>query len=254
MHFTRETTEHDVTERRFELSVGNAADEPAVPGLLWTPPHASGPRPLVLFGHGGTQHKRAENILAMARRLVRKRGYAALALDAPRHGERMTADDQAYQRALLGQFKGTLPALTPEQLRAARSTVPQAVREWRAALDAVTQLPDVGEGPVGYWGLSMGCATGIPLLGQEPRIQAAILGLGALRKGDDEFARLAGLVTVPLLFIFQLDDELMQPEQGIDLFRAFGSKNKTMHINPGRHIEIPLHEREGFDAFWERHL
>jgi hypothetical protein len=30
----------------------------------------------------------------------------------------------------------------------------QAVPEWRAVLDAVQDLDDVGVGPVGYWGIS----------------------------------------------------------------------------------------------------
>ena len=29
---------------------------------------------------------------------------------------------------------------------------------------------------------------------------------------------------------------------------------KTMHINPGRHVEIPAHERDSWMAFWKRHL
>jgi dienelactone hydrolase len=250
MQVSSDISEHGVRERRFDLTV----DGRTVPGLLWTPPDGDGPRPLVLFGHGGTQHKRSENILAMARRVVRNRGYAALALDAPNHGERRSAEDIERQRLLLREFNGRLPPFSPEQMRKVRATVPQSVQEWRAALDAVQALPEVGLGPIGYWGLSMGCSIGIPLLAAESRIHAAILGLGALRPGDEALEHHAALVTVPLLFIFQLDDELMTPEQGIALFRALGSRHKTMHINPGRHIEIPAHEREGFELFWARHL
>jgi dienelactone hydrolase len=250
MQFRATATEQGVTERRFDLEVGGEL----VPGLLWTPAEAKGPRPLVLFGHGGTQHKRVEGILAMARGLVRHRGYAAMALDAPRHGERMTPADAERYRALLSDFKGRLASLTDEQLRAARATVPQAIAEWKAALDAVERLPEVGRANVGYWGLSMGCGIGVPLIAEEPRIKAAVLGLGALRRGDDALERTAQAVRIPLQFVFQLNDELMTPEAGLALFVAFGSEIKTMHINPGPHVAVPAFQRDCAEHFFARHL
>jgi dienelactone hydrolase len=250
MHFRAAATEQGVTERRFDLEVAGEV----VPGLLWTPADAKGPRPLVLFGHGGTQHKRVEGILAMARGVVRHRGYAAMALDAPRHGERMTPEDAERYRAMLRDFKGRLPSLSDEQLRAARATVPQAIAEWKAALNAIQQLPEIGRSSVGYWGLSMGCGIGIPLIAQEPRIKAAVLGLGALRRGDDALERTARAVQIPLQFVFQLDDELMTPEGGLALFSAFGSAIKTMHINPGPHVAVPGFQRDCAEHFFARHL
>lgn len=250
MQFRAAATEQGVTERRFDLEVAGEV----VPGLLWTPAEAEGPRPIVLFGHGGTQHKRVEGILALARSLVRHRGYAAMALDAPRHGDRMTPEDAERYRAMLRDFKGRLPSLTDAQLRAARATVPQAIAEWKAALNAVERLPEIGSGHVGYWGLSMGCGIGVPLIAQEPRITAAVLGLGALRRGDDELEATAHAVRIPLQFVFQLDDELMTPEGGLALFSAFGSEIKTMHINPGPHVAVPPFQRDCAELFFARHL
>src|SRR5690349_2454424 len=89
MDVINETVEKGVVERRFDLKAGNEV----VPGIMWLPENASGPRPVVLIGHGGTQHKRAPNVLGLARRYVRHLGYAAVALDAPDHGDRIT--DQA---------------------------------------------------------------------------------------------------------------------------------------------------------------
>ncbi len=63
-------------------------DGRTVPGLLWTTESADEAHPLVLLGHGGTIHKRADYILATARRLVRHHGISALAIDGPGHGER----------------------------------------------------------------------------------------------------------------------------------------------------------------------
>jgi len=46
----------------------------------------------------------------------------------------------------------------------------------------------------------------------------------------------------------------MKRDQGLALFDAFGSNEKTMQINPGRHVEIPAHERDAWTGFWKRHL
>ena len=38
------------------------------------------------------------------------------------------------------------------------------IEDWQAALEVAQSLPEVGEGPVGYWGLSMGTRFGLPLV------------------------------------------------------------------------------------------
>jgi hypothetical protein len=49
-----------------------------------------------------------------------------------------------------------------------------AVPKWQATLDALQELPEIGAtGPVGYFGLNMGTAIGVPLVAIEPRITAA---------------------------------------------------------------------------------
>jgi hypothetical protein len=57
-----------------------------------------------------------------------------------------------------------------------------------------------------------------------------------------------------VLFLFQWDDELMEREHGMALFDAFGSADKTMHVNPGGHIQMPAHERDAVEAFYARHI
>lgn len=54
----------------------------------------------------------------------------------------------------------------------------RAVPEWQATLDALQELPEIGAaGPVGYYGLNMGTAIGVPLTAVEPRITAAVFGV-----------------------------------------------------------------------------
>ena len=79
----------------------------------------------------------------------------------------------------------------------------QAVADWQAVLTAVQELDHVGAGPVGYWGVSMGCGLGVPLLAAEPRIRAAVLGL----LGVHGLAETAARVTVPVQFLLQWDDD-----------------------------------------------
>lgn len=251
MRFTSEVCEQGVRERGFELEVAGER----VPGILWTPEDASGPRPVILMGHGGTQNKRVDTLLARARAYVRHQRWAVVAIDAPGHGERTTKEAAEAARAgLQARMTSRTQTIDPERMRQMATQAAQAVPEWKATLDAIRAVPEVGEGPVGYWGVSMGTSIGVPFLANEPRVQCAVLGLNGLRAGADEFARNAGNITIPLLFVFQRNDELVNVEAGLALFDAFGSKEKTMHINPGGHVQIPPHEREDFERFFARHL
>jgi dienelactone hydrolase len=240
-----ETTELGVTERAFELEV----DGERVPGILWLPEGAEGARPLLLQCHGGTQHKRIDTIVARARSFVRHHGYASVAIDAPGHGERATEEDRERMRR---RIAGGLRALGPEELRAMAARNAQAVREWKAVLDAVQKLPEVGQGPVGWWGLSMGTAIGVPFVASEPRVRAAVLGLAGVR--TEEFEQLARRITVPVMVMCQWDDEVAPRDSVLKLFDVLASKEKTLHANPGRHVEVPAYERAAWEEFFVRHL
>ena len=254
MQIIDETTELGVTERRFDLKAGDQA----VPGLHWLPEAASAPHPTVLIGHGGTQHKRAPNVLGLARKLVRELGYGAVALDAPRHGDRMTGEQrrevEAFRAARQERPGAPLPPMPRGRREFMAGLALQAVAEWQALLDALAAEPQWAGGPFGYWGVSMGTSFGIPLLAAEPRISAAVLGLNALREGSEQQRADAAAITVPLLFLFQWDDELMTRDEGLALWDAFGSAEKTMHVNPGPHVGIPQFERDAAVAFYRRHL
>ena len=251
MDVVAETVEKRVVERRFDLKVGSEV----VPGLHWLPEGATGPLPTVLIGHGGTQHKRVPNVLALARQLVRHLGIAVVALDAPEHGDRIS-DPAAAEAALRGlqeriQSGGGTP-FPADRMRAMAERVPGHVAEWRALLDDLQTDERFAAGPFGWWGLSMGTSHGLPLVAEEPRITAAVLGLNALR--GEQMRELAGRVTVPVLFLLQWDDELMTRQAGLDLWDALGSTDKTLHVNPGGHVAVPLTERRAAEEFFARHL
>lgn len=261
MDVVDEVVERGVVERRFDLKV----DAEVVPGIIWSPEGVQEPRPLVCIGHGGTQHKRVPNVVSLARRLVRHLGYHAVALDAPDHGDRITDDDAAEKarqnlesRIRSGAEQGGRRGmdLSPAQAQAWVDRTRKGVAEWRALLDDVQATSGLTDGQFGYWGVSMGTAIGLPFVSAEPRIKAAVLGLAGLstRPGADDFEAAARALTVPVLFLFQSDDELMTRDSGLALFDAIGSSEKTMHLNPGGHVEIPLFERDAAEAFYRRHL
>lgn len=256
MDIVAERSEQGVVEQRFDLKVGSET----VPGIRWSPEGESGPRPTVLIGHGGTQHKRVPNVLGLARRFVRHLGYSAVALDAPGHGERVTDPEAAERRRRALQERiaagpGADPrTFAPEEAREWVERTTKGVAEWKALLD---DLDSSGEGGTyGYWGVSMGTAIGLPFVSGEPRITAAVLGLAGLgnRPGAGDFDAAARRLSTPVLFVYQWDDELVRREDGMALFDAIGSAEKTMHVNPGGHVEIPLFERDAYDAFFLRHL
>jgi len=224
------TTAKGVTERQF--LVGDA------PGTLWTP--EKGEAPLVLLGHGGGSSRAEPVVVATARRFVRHHQLAVAAIDAPFHGERGTETFRNVQDLMARM--------------GSKETIGQVVSEWRATLDALLEAAEVRiVDRVGYWGLSMGTHLGVPVVAAEDRVRAAVLGLfGAI--GGHRQREAAAAVTCPVMFVVQLDDEVVDPDTAIELFRLLGSKDKRLHAYPGRHIEVPREEIEANGAFLAQHL
>ena len=242
MRFTSETSSDGVREQLFTLG--------EIPGVLWTPEGAGGTRPLILMGHGGGRHKKAPDITAHAHRFVAECGFAVAAVDVPGHGDR--PKDETYDRiatenqARVAAGEELAPLIAGFQALVARRTVP----EWQAVLDAVQGLEHVGPGPVGYWGVSLGCGLGVPFVAAETRVRAAVLGLGGALASAEAAAR----ITVPVEFLVQWDDERVPRAESLALFDALASAEKTLHANPGKHREVPAFELDGALRFFARHL
>jgi dienelactone hydrolase len=242
MRFTSQTSSGGVSEQIFALA--------EIPGVLWTPEGAAGVRPLILMGHGGGQHKKAPGIVARARRFVAECGFAVAAVDVPGHGDR--PEDEEYDRiatenqARVEAGAELAPLIADFQALVARQTVP----EWQAVLDTVQALDHVGAGPVGYWGVSLGCGLGVPFVAAEPRVRAAVLGLGGALASAEAAAR----ITVPVEFLVQWDDERVPRAASLALFDALASAEKTLHANPGQHGDLPAFELDSTLRFFARHL
>ena len=230
-----------VRTRRFDL----AREGSIIPGLLWTPAHATGGRPLVGIGHGASGHKAESYVSTMGRHLAQA-GLAAVAIDGPVHGDRR-ADG------------GSDPYLSFLEFSAAWANDPTVtdatVADWQHCFDALQQLDDVGPGPLGYWGVSMGTILGLPLVAAEPRISVAVLGLfGSVGPTADRICSDAAKVSCPIRFLAQLDDELFAFDHVLDLFRLLGTEEKSLHLNPGRHSAVPSAEFFDSGNFLVAHL
>ena len=202
------------------------------------------------MGHGGGQNKKDPGIVDRARRFVVECGFAVVAIDSPSHGDR---PEHAEFTRIATEYEARLevgerlaPLIADFQTLVVRQTVP----EWQAVLNAVQKISHVGTGPVGYWGVSLGCVIGVPLIAAEPRVRAAVLGLG----GAEVSAEAAARITVPVEFLVQWDDERVPRPQSLALFDAFASTEKTLHANPGTHGQVPAFEMDSTLRFFARHL
>ncbi|MFI9769631.1 dienelactone hydrolase family protein [Streptomyces sp. NPDC052415] len=238
MQFTSEQRLDDgILEREFTLG--------EIPGTLWTP--GSAPAPLILMAHNNGLPKAQARLVARARHTAAY-GYAVASIDAAGCGDRPLSAADRQTRADLHRAMQAGKPLDDILESLAGPMVDRAAPEWRTTLDALLALPEI-TGPVGYSGWT---ALGIRLAVTEPRIAAAnFFAGGYVPRAQREEAR---QVTVPLLLLLQWDDEGNPRQRALDLFDAFGTKEKTLHANTGGHLGTPWFELEDGGRFYDRHL
>ncbi len=245
LHFTREKRLDDgVLEQTFTLG--------EIPGILWTPPTASpsAPAPLILLGHPPLGLDAMYPRLSARARHAAADGFAAATIELPGSGvrPRLPALDQA--RAAMRRTREAGEPVSDEIIDAlVLPLVDEAVPEWQAVLDALMLLPEIG-GPVGYSGGVI--SVGVRLAVVEPRIEAAVLFAGSFvpRAVFEEARR----VSTPLHVLLQWDDEGNDRQTALDLFDAFGSKEKSLHAHLGGHAGVPPWAGEAAARFFVRHL
>ncbi len=202
-----------------------------VTGAVWLPDDFQATTPMVLLGHGASGDRYQAPIPHLCGRWVAECGYIGLAIDGPVHGLRRVGD-------------GARGAFFTEMQRP--GAVDDMVTDWQDAFAAVCGAKTIGQGPLGYFGLSMGSLFGIPLLASPLEFRAAVVGLcgttGAASILADRLRTDAAGVTCPLLFLMQLEDELFPREGYLDLFDTFAAQDKRLHANPGLHPQVPAEE------------
>ena len=189
-----------------------------VTGAIWLP---EGERAdaLVCFGHGASGDRFQPPATRLARRLVGA-GVPFLALEGPDHGLRHVGD---------GGRRGMVLDL------ARPGSIDEMARERNLAFDAVCAAFALDVARVGYVGLSMGTAYGLPFVASRTDVAAAVLGLWGEIEG---MPQMEGIVTAarnveaPSLFLMQADDEFVSDDAYLKLFEALGSPDKRLHANP----------------------
>ncbi|MFF3634341.1 alpha/beta hydrolase [Streptomyces sp. NPDC002250] len=246
MHFTSEQRLDDgVLERDFTLGG-------EIPGILWTPVSASAstPAPLILLGHPPLGLRRMYPRLVARARQAAADGFAAATIELPGSGDRPRWAAAEQARADMRRVMEAGEPVGDEIIDAlVLPLVDKAVPEWQAALDALLSLPEIG-GPVGYSGGVV--SIGVRLAVVEPRISAAVLFAGSFvpRVMFEE----ARQVAIPLHVLLQWDDEGNHRQAALDLFDAFGSKEKTLNANMGGHAGVPQFAGDAAAQFFARHL
>lgn len=239
MHFISEHhLEGGGVERTFSLN--------DIPGILWTP--EASPAPLILLGHPGGLHQMYPRLANRARDAL-AHGFAAATIELPGSGDRPRLADLERARADLHRALGAGEPVDDIVDRLVIPLVDTAVLEWQSVLDALLALPEIS-GPVGFSGGVL--AIGIRLAVVEPRIVAAGLFAGSFvpRAMFDEARR----ITIPLHVLLQWDDESNDRQMALDVFDAFGSREKTLQANMGGHTGVPSFAGEDAARFFARHL
>ncbi|MDH3701267.1 MAG: alpha/beta hydrolase [Alphaproteobacteria bacterium] len=239
----REQSAQGVSERGFTVERAGAS----VPGVLWRPKAGGTAAPLILLAHGGSGHKRNERMTMLGRLFSGTFGWCAASIDGPVHGDRgpVTNSNDPEYRALWQR----------------ENPVQEMIDDWQAVLDAVSELDSIDPARIGYWGQSMGTMFGVPFVAIEKRITVAVLGKAGMtgmsptRSGiAPYFEQYAPLVTQPVLFNVQWDDERFDRAGQLDLFDRLGSPDKRMHAYPGMHSDNGPEAFETQADFLKRYL
>ena len=220
-------SEGGVTESRFDL----VRETGVVPGILWTPASQERPVPLVMMGHGGSGHKRADRQLLLGRRFAGVAQMAAVSIDGPLHGDRVP--EKLDRR----QYQERMAALGVEKV------TNSMVDDWSATLDAMSQLDSIDANRIAYIGFSMGTRFGLPYVAAAgDRLRCAVLGKNGMLQTSvmptsvtmaPRFKQDAPTIKVPVLFHVQWDDELFPREGQFELFDMIGARDKRLIAFPG---------------------
>jgi dienelactone hydrolase len=140
----------------------------------------------------------------------------------------------------------------PDVSRAYRDWAVRGVQDARRALDYAETRPDLKENGVGYIGYSWGGRMGPVVLGQEPRLKAAVFGGGGLSPGpappEVDAYTFASRVSVPVLMFNGASDLIFEVEHSQKpLFRTLGTpaEHKRHVLLPGGHT-VFLEKRNQF--------
>ena len=200
---------------------------------MWTPEGATGPRPKVLFGHGGTQHKKVAHIPAFARRLAE-------------HGWAQRGDRRARPRRPGARRRERRPradaALRPRprpnelhQRRGAQAALPDgrcrmAGDDRRGRSNSTTSVPGPRATGAFRWARCSACRCWRPNHASSAPCSVS----PASRRAGAATGRWRSRSPSRCNSCCRAATNCSRVEDGIALYDAFASEEKTLMVNPGR--------------------
>jgi dienelactone hydrolase len=226
-------------QQGFELNVGDRC----VPGVLFLPDRAAGPLPVVLAQHGGSSHKLGQEIHDWAEVFVARHGMALASIDGPVHGDRRAG-------GAAGATREVTRADFFKVWEGAGNGIAAMNEDWQAVIDWLCADTRFDAGAIGWAGISMGTAYGLPLVAAEPRIKAAVLGMWGLSFPNSQvLAEAAPRIAGPVLFQQKWDDELFNRQGQIELFDKIGTTEKWLYVYPGGHVRVEGRQLRDMETF-----
>ena len=220
-------------------------NEGCVPGAVWLPVDVP-PKALILVGHGGSRHKRELTTLTFIKEAVERRGFAVAAIDGPLHGARRgnrSLDPSKVQKEFLDLWQSPGNGISGMCV------------DWEASLTTVLSEINIPDLPVGYFGLSMGTAYGLPLIATDARIDAAVIGMwGANYPNSNVLVKAASEIDCPVLFLHKSDDNFFSLEGALEIYDSIIGEDKRFIMNPGPHSEATSEQIETALSFFSHRL
>jgi dienelactone hydrolase len=252
MHAAIEWLEYRVIDGLIERSFHVAPTTGKVPGVLWLPSSWSTPRPLILLGHGGSGHKRSGRLVELARWFTTHAGLAAVAIDGPYHGDRVSPPLSA------AEYQARIAEAGIEVV------LDRMAEDWRATVDAIAASALAAPDRLAYTGMSTGTRFGLPVAAaMGDRFRCLVFGKIGLQQGaamhkgmavPERVASDARRITAPVLFRVQWHDEIFPRHGQLALFDVLGSKDKQLAGYVGTHPETEPTAIALWRDFISRHL
>ncbi|WP_236975494.1 alpha/beta hydrolase [Membranihabitans maritimus] len=251
-----EKMESDFVKRRFTFKSVNGEIVYGVLSLPESQPMQPG-YPVIILQHGLGDHKEVDYIQAGTRQFL-ENGYAVVSIDLANHGERVTEEFDF-------DFTGDTKYRT-------RQIITQSVFDLSRLVDFIESIPELDEGRIGYYGISLGGIIGTIFCAVDQRVKVPVIaiaggninlmfGMKALSGKVKDYLSVIDPINYvrdiaprPFLMINAEQDEVIPPLMSKLLYKK-ARNPKDIIWYPTKHRELPVEKVYGDGVEWfDRYL